>query len=206
MNPNAFSLSKARSARILACDRSTHLLDLRQERIDDPPPAPRPVAGQLAGVALSDITGHSVMRHPGQLTGVTQRPTQVERFQHVHDFLARLHWLLLLDGHGCRDRPFEWEEHPIAVDPDGRWTSTRAVLLAAAGQNCWPPAGSYMAATGQDLMAADTPAPDATTTSADATPATARNEALRLLKRQLTKTIYRTLLADADRTRQNAAT
>ena len=42
------------------------------------------------------------------------------------------------------------------MDPDGRWTSTRAVLLAAAGQNCWPPAGSYMAATGQDLMAADT--------------------------------------------------
>ena len=33
-----------------------------------------------------------------------------------------------------------------------RW----AELLAAAGQNCWPPAGSYMAATGQDLMAADT--------------------------------------------------
>ena len=42
------------------------------------------------------------------------------------------------------------------MDPDGRWTSTRATLLAAAGQNCWPPAGSYMAATGQDLMAADT--------------------------------------------------
>ena len=33
-----------------------------------------------------------------------------------------------------------------------------------------------------------------------------RNEALRLLKRQLTKTIYRTLLADTDRTRQNPAT
>ena len=33
-----------------------------------------------------------------------------------------------------------------------------------------------------------------------------RNEALRLLKRQLTKTIYRTLLTDANRTRQNAAT
>ena len=46
--------------------------------------------------------------------------------------------------------------HPAAVHPDGRWTSTRAVLSAAAGQNCWPPAGSYMAATGQDLMAADT--------------------------------------------------
>ena len=41
------------------------------------------------------------------------------------------------------------------MDPDGKWTSTRAVLLAAAGQNRWPPAGSYMAATGQDLMAAD---------------------------------------------------
>ena len=33
-----------------------------------------------------------------------------------------------------------------------------------------------------------------------------RNEALRLLKRQLTKTIYRTLHADVNRTRQNAAT
>ena len=41
------------------------------------------------------------------------------------------------------------------MNPDGRWTSTRAVLLAAAGQNRWPPAGNYMAATGQDLMAAD---------------------------------------------------
>ena len=42
------------------------------------------------------------------------------------------------------------------MDPDGRWTSKRAVPLAAAGQNRWPPAGNYMAATGQDLMAADT--------------------------------------------------
>jgi len=41
------------------------------------------------------------------------------------------------------------------VDPDERRTSTRATLLAAAGQNRCPPAGSYMAATGQDLMAAD---------------------------------------------------
>ena len=41
------------------------------------------------------------------------------------------------------------------MDPDGKWTSTRAVLLAAARQNCWPPADSYMAATGQDLMASD---------------------------------------------------
>ena len=41
------------------------------------------------------------------------------------------------------------------MDPDGKWTSTRATLLAATGQNRRPPAGSYMAATGQDLMAAD---------------------------------------------------
>ena len=41
------------------------------------------------------------------------------------------------------------------MDPDGKRTSTRATLLAATGQNRWPPAGSYMAATGQDLMAAD---------------------------------------------------
>ena len=26
----------------------------------------------VAGVALSDITGHGVMRHAGQLTGATQ--------------------------------------------------------------------------------------------------------------------------------------
>ena len=35
-----------------------------------------------------------------------------------------------------------------------RWTPTGNGLQR--GQLCWPPAGSYMAATGQDLMAADT--------------------------------------------------
>ena len=48
------------------------------------------------------------------------------------------------------------------MDPDGKRTSTRAVLLAATGQNRWPPAGSYMAATGQDLMAADRSTPAST--------------------------------------------
>jgi len=67
------------------------LLDLRQERIDNPLPAHRAHTPQPTLVALSDITGHGVMRHAGQLTGATQRPTQVERFQNVHDFLARLH-------------------------------------------------------------------------------------------------------------------
>ena len=58
-----------------------------------------------------------------------------------------------------------WAPTPVAVDPDGKRTSTRAVLLAVAGQNCWPPAGSYMAATGQDLMAADRRFWDGTGTS-----------------------------------------
>ena len=71
------------------------------------------------------------MRHPGELTGATQRPTQVERFQHVHDFLARLHW-----------------------NTPPRWTPTGNGLQR--GQLRWPPAGSYMATTGQDPMAADT--------------------------------------------------
>ena len=34
------------------------------------------------------------------------------------------------------------------MDPDGKTDFN-------AGQLCWPPAGSYMTATGQDLMAAD---------------------------------------------------
>lgn len=38
-----------------------------------------------------------------------------------------------------------------------RWarTSTRAVLLSVSGQFRWPRAGSYVTASGQDLMAAD---------------------------------------------------
>ena len=83
------------------------LLDLRQERVDNPLPPLRSAAKQLAGVALGDIAGHGVMRHAGQLAGATQRPSQVERFQHIHDLLARLHSLLLLDSHRRRDRPFE---------------------------------------------------------------------------------------------------
>ena len=39
------------------------------------------------------------------------------------------------------------------MDPDGTWTSTRAVLLAAAGQNRWPPAGNYMATDAGQLPA-----------------------------------------------------
>ncbi len=44
---------------------------------------------------------------------------------------------------------------PTQVDPGQERTSTRAEPLATSGQNRWPPAGTYMAATGHDLMAAD---------------------------------------------------
>jgi hypothetical protein len=43
----------------------------------------------------------------------------------------------------------------VVDPPAGTTTSTRAALLAAAGQLHWPPTGNYMTATGQDLMAAD---------------------------------------------------
>ena len=51
-------------------------------------------------------------------------------------------------------------------------TSTRAVLLAASGQKCWPPTGSFVAAYGQDLMAADNQADRAPGTPMKAHPAT----------------------------------
>ena len=41
------------------------------------------------------------------------------------------------------------------MDPSRRRISTRAEQPAATGQNRWPPPGSYMAASGQNLMAAD---------------------------------------------------
>ncbi len=44
---------------------------------------------------------------------------------------------------------------PRTGGPRRERTSTRAEQLTAPGQNCWPPAGSYMTASGQDLMAAD---------------------------------------------------
>ena len=75
--------------------------------IDDPLPPHRAHTRQPTLVALGHIRGDGVMRTTGQLAGIPKRPTQVERFQHVRDFLARLHLLLLLDGHGRGDRPFE---------------------------------------------------------------------------------------------------
>ena len=106
-NPNAFNLAWQRSAGILPQERSTHSSIFGSHRFDDPFPPHRAHTPQPTLVALSHIRGDGVMRTTGQLAGIPERPSQVERFQHVHDFLARLHLLLLLDGHGCRDRPFE---------------------------------------------------------------------------------------------------
>ena len=109
------------------------LLDLRHPRIDDPLPAHRAHTPQPTLVALSDITGHSVMRHTGQLTGATQRPTQVERFQHVHDssrdFTCSSHSMatVVVTGHSSRR----------STPP--RWTPTGNGLQR--GQLCWPPLG-----------------------------------------------------------------
>lgn len=56
---------------------------------------------------------------------------------------------------GLSNRQVEREEHPPGRTPGRQRTSTRAELLATNGQKRWPPAGTYMTATGHDLMAAD---------------------------------------------------
>ena len=59
---------------------------------------------------------------------------------------ARACSVLELDSRRCR----RWQHRRSAGRLDDNTGGG-----AALGQNCWPPAGSYMAATGQDLMAAD---------------------------------------------------
>ncbi len=46
-------------------------------------------------VAGRDVLGDRAMRTALQLPGVTQRPGQVESFQHFYDLLGRLHLSLL---------------------------------------------------------------------------------------------------------------
>jgi hypothetical protein len=76
------------------------LLDLRHERIDQPLASHRAITGQLARVALGDPMLDGVMRAASQLARVPERLRQVERFKYLHDLLARLQLLLLVDGHG----------------------------------------------------------------------------------------------------------
>ena len=66
------------------------LLELGQELIDQLRPRRGPVR-QRTGLTGRDVPADGVVRDPGQLTGITQRPGQIERFQHVHDLLGRLH-------------------------------------------------------------------------------------------------------------------
>jgi hypothetical protein len=61
-------------------------------------PGRRPVT-HPARVTGPHIPPDRVMRAPRQLSGVTQRPGQVERFQHFHDFPGRLQVVpLRVDG------------------------------------------------------------------------------------------------------------
>ena len=83
------------------------LLDLAQERIGDSSTALRAIIGQLARIAASHPERDAVMRTTGQLAGRPERTRPVERFKNFHDLLARLHLLLLLDGHWSGDRPVE---------------------------------------------------------------------------------------------------
>ena len=76
------------------------LLDLGHERVDEALTALRPLARQLAGVAPSYPVRHCVMRRAGQLASVSERLRQIKRFKYLHDLLAGLHLLLLVDSHG----------------------------------------------------------------------------------------------------------
>ena len=66
------------------------LLDLREEPVDQLRTGRRTVT-QPARFAGGDIAAHRVMRAPRKLSGVTQRPSQVERFQNFHDLPCTLH-------------------------------------------------------------------------------------------------------------------
>ena len=152
-NPNGPSLLATRHHG-RAVRRSTHSSTFaRCGSINLLAAAPRPV-GEAALVASRDVGLDGVMRAVSQLGRRLKRPCQVERFQNLHDLLVRLHsfpgsleWSGRAASRAGRERQ-GWT-------PTVRSTSTRAVLLAASGQFPWPPTGSFVAAYGQDLMAAD---------------------------------------------------
>src|SRR5690606_6848265 len=119
------------------------LLDLRQERVDDPLPPLGAFTWQPPLVALGDIRGDGVMRTAGQLTGIPERPCQIERFEYLHDLLARLHLLLLLDGHWSsatrkssgRSTHTRWTQARAADINAGRTPGRQwAELMATSGQ------------------------------------------------------------------------
>src|SRR5690606_26790581 len=90
--------------------------------------------------------GDGVMRTAGQLAGISERPCQVERFEYLHDLLARLHLLLLLDGYVTN------EQSSGRSTPPGR-TPDRSGHQR--GQVPWPPVGR----TGGHQRAATWPPP-----------------------------------------------
>jgi len=88
-----------------------------------------------------DIPGPGLMRHPGELAGITQRPGQIERFQHVHDLLRRLHGVSL--GGGGASAPLTAPQEGLQQRDATRQTeSCRADLMTAFGQfSSRPPDG-----------------------------------------------------------------
>ena len=118
-------------------------------------PPPRPGTGNCARVALGDpMLRRCDANTPPARPRSRKLPRQIECFQNLHDLLVRLHSLLLVGRSGQRPtsrtgRSTHRADPQQATDiNEGRTTGRqRAVLLATPG--------SYMAASGQDLMAAD---------------------------------------------------
>ncbi len=128
------------------------LLDLGQELFDQLR-AGRGLVQPASGLPGRDVAGDGVMGTAGQLGGISKRSGQVERCQNFHDLPCRLNGFLL----GRRGRfstasaPEEGPEPREAVRQRRR---VGADPVAAGGQFSWPPAGSYVAVSGQDLVAA----------------------------------------------------
>ena len=127
-------------------------LQLGQELIDQPRPCRRRV-GQTARPTSRDMPGDRVMGAAGQLPGRTQRPGQIKRFQNFHDLPCRLH------GVPSRVRrrfstPSASEKGAQPRDAVRQTSRVGQIPMADSGQFSWPPAGSFVAAYGQFLVAA----------------------------------------------------
>ena len=125
------------------------LLELRQVLIDQL--RPRTPAGRSTRPPHAPhVPGHGVVRDPSQLAGVTQRPGQIERFQHVHDLLGRLHVVPPRGGRrfstatapqeGPQPRDAARQTNSCRADP---MTASGQLSVAATGQPTWPPPGSF---------------------------------------------------------------
>ena len=88
-----------------------------------------------------------------QLAGVTKRPSQIVGLQDFHDFLGRLQVVPPRERQRLQHASAP-EEGPQPRDAARQTTSCRADPMAATGQFSCPPAGNYVAVSGQFLVAA----------------------------------------------------